>query len=176
MLFLSPNQQRQALKAKSLDLAFNHLTDTVDLALLFAYAKNDFLSNLISVANFLSKSLRAFLIFLEANLLAFTHAGWSLSLYFTKVFLFLSSNRTHLLVNQTGLHFLVPETFFFGTLASTKDKIKFLKLFQAVSILPSSNRSQSVVLNTLTLALPSAFYRDQLVTSVVCDDAWKSSP
>jgi len=81
-----------------------------------------------------------------------------------------------LLVNQTGLRFLVPETFFFGTLASTKDKIKFLKLFQAVSILPSSNRSQSVLLNTLTLALPSAFYRDQLVTSVVCDDAWKSSP
>ena len=45
--------------------------------------KNDLLSNLISVANFLSKSLRAFLISLEANLLAFTHAGWSLSLYFT---------------------------------------------------------------------------------------------
>jgi len=62
------------------------------------------------VANFLLKSLRAFLISLEANLLAFTHAGWSLSLYFTKVFLFLSSNRTHLLVNETGLSFFVPET------------------------------------------------------------------
>ena len=55
------------------------------------------------------------------SLLAFTHAGWFLSLYFTKVFLFLSSNRTHLLVYQTGLSFLVPEAFFFGTLASTKD-------------------------------------------------------
>jgi len=81
--------------------SINGPADTVDLALLFAYAKNDFLSNLISVAiNFLSKSLRAFLISLKANLLAFTHAGLSLSLYFTKVFLFLSSNRTHLLANQ----------------------------------------------------------------------------
>jgi len=55
--------------------SINGPADTVDLALLFAYAKNGFLSNLISVAYFLSKSLRAFLISLEDNLLAFTHAG-----------------------------------------------------------------------------------------------------
>ena len=64
--------------------SINGPADTVDLALLFAYAKNDFLSNLISVANFLSKSLRAFLISVEANLLAFTHAGWSYVFIFYK--------------------------------------------------------------------------------------------
>jgi len=57
--------------------SINGPADTVDLALLFAYEKNDLLSNLTNLANFLSKSLRAFLISLEANLLAFTHAGWS---------------------------------------------------------------------------------------------------
>jgi len=58
---------------------------------------------------------------------------------FTKVFLFLTSNRTHLLVNQTGLSFLVPETFFFGTLAPTKE----------FAIRPSDTEVQNVYLSSI---------------------------
>ena len=57
-----------------------------------------------------------------------------MSLYFTKVFLFLSSNRTHLLVNQTGLSFLVPETFFFGTLAPSSYHYEFVVFRTIISI------------------------------------------
>lgn len=139
-----------ALLINGPDLLFN-----LDLPLM--YAKNDFLSVLIFLANIFSKFHRAFFTAFEVSLLTNIHAGCVLFLYFLKTCLFFAISFITLLVIHTDLAILLNEDDLAGTYFHSSSLIMLSNFFQDKCISPSSIVSQSVLCSCALILLTSAY-------------------